>query len=964
MINHEQGTMHGNKTERRILIVDDDRDFLGSLADIMKQKGYIVKTARSMNGARQVIKDFDAHIALIDLRLGRSSGMDLIGSLKKARPDILCVIVTGYADLETAIDALREGVYDYLRKPMHPHELLSTLDRCFDKLRLEQEKRRAETVLRQRNRELEEINFRLKKLVESASAMAACSSTGQMSPIILEEFTRILGADRGCLFFYDSGIFTLMHSYSTDDAPVTMESPFEKGSIVDRIMKDNRPILIEDIRKEGVLFAREWDGYEEGAILVFLLTDMMGQIRGLISLNRKGLSPFSEQDREVGSILASFTYENLRATRAVDALHASEAKYRAAIENTGTALAIIEDNTIASFVNHQLEKMTGYSKDELENKMSWMEFVHPEDLERMKGYHLKRRHEDETVPETYEFRFFHRDGTLKYGLVTIHLIPGTKRSVGSILDITERKRAEETIRQKEARYRLLADNLIDVIWSMDLDLRHTYVSPSVAKMRGYTVEEVMGQTMDEMLTPESREICKKILQEEMALERGGAKDLFRSRTIELEGICKDGSIVPTEVKVSFQRDSEGRVIGLTGVTRDISERKRSEKERAKIMSQLLQAQKMEAVGILAGGVAHDFNNLLTTIMGNTDLAMMNLDESDPSNLYLKHIQQASKQATNLTRQLLLFSRRQQMEPRPLNLSSIVENMLKMLGRLIGEDISIEADCDPDLWTVKADEGNTEQVLMNLCVNARDAMPEGGAIHIKTENITLDLESCRDMPEARPGKYVRLSVADTGVGMDEETVQRIFEPFFTTKGVGVGTGLGLSVVYGIVKEHKGWIEVQSEPIMGSTFRIYLPAVSIKVEKKTEHIISLEGLQGNGERILLVEDEEGVREFAVSAFRENGYIVFEEKNVKDALDIFEKEKGNFQLIFTDVVLPDQNGIHLVNKLLGRKPGLRVLLSSGYTDQKSHRQILVDRGFPYLQKPYSIMKLLKTVKDVLAQ
>ncbi|MDY6880663.1 MAG: response regulator [Desulfatiglans sp.] len=838
MSKHEMDAMRYQETERRILVVDDDRDFLDSLTDILKQQGYTVKKADSVSSANQAINDFDSHVALVDLRLGRSNGMDLIGHLMEMRPDILCLIVTAYADVQTAIDALHKGVYDYLRKPVHPHELFATLDRCFDKLKLEREKRAAEAALKHRNRELEEINARLRKIVTSASRITADSGSGSMSSTLMNEFAYNANADGGCLYLMEEGSLVLYQSLNIGNIPNQILLPIPNDGLFERAIRDGRPILIENIGAEDLAFAGKWKGFQEGSVLIFPLANEKGDITGIVTINRRSPPPFSDKDVDIGAILASYAYETIRATRATEALIASE-----------------------------------------------------------------------------------------------------------------------------ARYRLFSDNVTDVIWTADLNMKYTYVSPSIRLLRGFTKEEAMDQTLDEMLVPESRRICEQILEEEMAQERVGEQNLFRSRTIELDTIRRDGSIVPVEVKVTFQRDSQGRPIGIIGVTRDISERKKAEEEKARIESQLLQAQKMEAVGILAGGVAHDFNNLLTTILGNTDLAMMNLRRSDPSNVYLKQVQQASTRAADLTRQLLLFSRRQPMEHIPLNLSRTVENMLKMLKRLIGEDISIGADCDPDLWTVKADEGNTEQVLMNLSVNARDAMPEGGSIHITTENVVVDLERCKTMPDARPGKYVRLSVADTGVGMDSETLLRIFEPFFTTKGAGAGTGLGLSVVYGIVKEHDGWIEVVSEQGKGTTFRICMPAVPLKVEEKTDPIVPTQELKGHNERILLVEDEDGVREFATRALRKSGYVVFECGNAKEGLDIFKKENGDFQLVFSDVVLPGENGVQLVTKLLGRKPGLRVLLCSGYTDQKSHRQIVIDKGFPFLQKPYSVVNLLKTVKEILA-
>lgn len=394
----------------------------------------------------------------------------------------------------------------------------------------------------------------------------------------------------------------------------------------------------------------------------------------------------------------------------------------------------------------------------------------------------------------------------------------------------------------------------------------------------------------------------------------------------------------------------------------IIQRKKAEEEKEKIQAQLLQAQKMEAIGTLTGGVAHDFNNLLTAIQGYTELAMREVDEADPLYMDLKQVLRAAGRAAGLTRQLLLFSRKQPMELTPLNINQTVDSLLKMLNRLIGEDIAIKTDLEPDLWTVRANEGKIEQVIMNLAGNARDAMPEGGELIIKTENVTLDEDYCKVIPESRPGKFVYLSVADTGVGMDKEILQRIFEPFFSTKEV--GTGLGLSVVYGIVKEHEGWINVYSEPGQGSTFKVYLPAFYVEPEDETEETVSLQELRGRGERILLVEDEEGVREFVRRALSENGYVVFEATSAEEALDIFERAKGRFRLVFSDVVLPDESGLQLVDQLLFRKPELRVLLSSGYADQKSQWPVICERGFRFLQKPYALPDLLRAIREAVEQ
>lgn len=399
--------------------------------------------------------------------------------------------------------------------------------------------------------------------------------------------------------------------------------------------------------------------------------------------------------------------------------------------------------------------------------------------------------------------------------------------------------------------------------------------------------------------------------------------------------------------------------------REIEGHKLAEKEKEMIQAQLLQAQKMESIGRLTGGIAHDFNNLLTIIRGHADLAMMKANEAHPLYRHLKQIYSATGRAANLTHQLLLFSRNKPTELTYLNINKKIEELLKMLSHLIGEDIAIQIDLEPDLRTIRADAGNIEQVIMNLTVNAKDAMPKGGKLVFKTENVTLDKGDCKDIFELEPGEFVCLSIEDTGTGMDKETLQHIFEPFFSTKEAGKGTGLGLSVVYGIIKRHGGCINVYSKPGLGSKFKIYLPVVSAKPEPEDEFkTISLQKLQGNGERILLVEDEEELRKLTTSMLGENGYVVFEAANVEEAIDIFEREKRRFHLVFSDITLPDKTGLQLIDQLLSRKPDLRVLLNSGYLDEKLQWTLIQERGFRLLQKPYALADLLQAIRDVIVR
>ena len=390
---------------------------------------------------------------------------------------------------------------------------------------------------------------------------------------------------------------------------------------------------------------------------------------------------------------------------------------------------------------------------------------------------------------------------------------------------------------------------------------------------------------------------------------------------------------------------------------DITKRKTLER-------QLIQTQKMEAIGKLTSGIAHDFNNMISAIMGFTELSMDTMKEKSEIYNNLKHVRDAANRASDLVRKLLLFSRKQSSEKSPINLNDFIKDLSKVIQRVIGEDINVKLDLASTPCVIFADPGGIDQVVMNLVVNARDAMPEGGELTIKTEIVYVDDEYIQKHTHAREGNFICLSVADTGTGMTEDIAQRIFDPFFTTKHPEEGTGLGLSVVYGIVKDHRGWIDVESKLGIGSVFRIYFPFYTPR--RESPQTISKETDQsstaGSGERILLVEDDDHVRKFAKEALSRNGYTVLEAKNAKEALTIFEKEEGDFDLIFTDVVLPDKDGLQLVEDLKLIKPNPCVLFSSGYVDKKSKWNTIKNKGFEFLQKPYMMSDLLTTIRKVL--
>ena len=565
------------------------------------------------------------------------------------------------------------------------------------------------------------------------------------------------------------------------------------------------------------------------------------------------------------------------------------------------------------------------------------------------------------IPTTHvEFPFFSKTGKIIWFGQNSSLVIEDGKVVGFHViarDITERKRAEEALRESKARFQELFNEAPVGYHEVDAEGRIFRVNRTELEMLGYTAEEMLGQSVSKF-TVEEKTPQQPVL-------TNLANIVPSTQGFERTYQRKDGTTIPVLIERRVIREANGKVKSIRSTIQDITERKRAEEEREKMQAQLIQAQKMESIGTLAGGVAHDFNNLLTTIQGYAQLAMMSLKESDSFYENFKEIQQASVRAAKLTRQLLLFSRQQPMDLHSITLNETVDNLMKMLKRLIGEDITVQTDLDPNLWTNMADPGNMEQVIMNLVVNARDAMPEGKKITIKTENVDIDEGYCEIYKYAHPGKFVCLSVEDIGIGMDKEVIQHIFEPFFTTKGSGKGTGLGLSVVYGIVKQHEGWINVYSEPGRGSVFKVYLPASSVESKDETkEEVISIQDCHGKGERILLVEDDDGIREFAKRVLFESGYVGFEAANAEEALNIFGKEKGDFHLVFSDVVLPEKSGLQLVEQLLSRKPELKVLLTSGYTDQKSQWPVICEKGYRFIQKPYGLTDLLRVVREVIEQ
>ncbi len=649
--------------------------------------------------------------------------------------------------------------------------------------------------------------------------------------------------------------------------------------------------------------------------------------------------------------------------RAERALQESEAKHRSltndVLDSSGVGIVILDSGFRIVWLNLALEQFFGLRREDIigmDNRRLVRErikyiFEEPEAfaeriLETYEDNTSIRRFECHVLPEgeRKERHLEHWSQPIRSGLYA-----GGR--IEFYTDVTGRKKTEEQLRKL---FHAVEQSPSSVIIT-DTRGNIEYVNPRFTELTGYACEEVIGRNPRLLKSshhpPEFyRELWKTITS-------GGVW------TGELYNRKKNGELYWEHTCISPITDADGTITHFVALKEDVTQKKFYEEEKKRLQIQLLQAQKMEAIGKLSGGVAHDFNNLLTAIMGYSELVLDSFGDQERLRKNVEEIRKSAERAASLTRQLLAFSRRQVLQTKVLDINDLVTDIKKLLFRLIGEDIELATELAADLPKVKIDPAQIEQVVMNLAINARDAMQHGGILTIRTENVVIDEASSRLIPYSRPGSFVCLTVEDTGEGMDKDVIQHIFEPFFTTKDVGKGTGLGLAVVYGIVKQHEGWINVQSEEGKGTSFKVYLPAC--RAMERSEHKtrdIPKEELNGKGERILLVEDEEIVLRSCASLLRKNGYTVFETTNAKEAMDTFEREKDRIHLVCSDVVLPDENGVQLVNRLLSSKPDLRVLLTSGYTGRKSQLELIREKGFRFLQKPYTLTDLLRAIRELI--
>jgi len=716
---------------------------------------------------------------------------------------------------------------------------------------------------------------------------------------------------------------TFVTAYGYRRSEVLGKTVFEFGMWSD---EDERSSWLQQVKREGHVANYDFSvPTKDGRLRKGLLSTVTIHLQGKACL----LSAFNDITER---------------SSAEEALRESEQMLRSIVVATPVGLCFTE-NRIIKWANSAWKNMFGFT-DESEYVGKPTRIMHPSDAQyvraRQKAYNGLGQG---AVGDAYT-DFMRRDGSQFSGyLRSTHFDPAdpSKGTVSAISDETEIIQAEKARRESEERYKVLFEDSRDAVFITTIDGIFIDANKSFCDLSGYDRNELESSKVEQMYAdPADRRVFQETIR-----KTGSLKDF----SIQLRK--KDGTIFEALVTASVRYSDKGEILGYQGIIRDVTEKKQLER-------QLLQAQKMEAVGALAGGVAHDFNNILQVSLGYSELI---LGDEELPNRYrkdLKKVFESARRGAELVQRLLTFSRKTEFKPQPLNVNRRITELREMLDRTIPKMIEIQLSLDEDIATINGDPTQIDQVIMNLAVNARDAEPDGGKLVIETANVMLDEEYTSMHLEAKPGHYVLLTVTDTGLGMDKDTLEHIFEPFYTTKGVGEGTGLGLAMVHGIVKNHGGHVSCYSEPGHGTTFKIYFPAVVSEEEER--ETIELKMPQGGSETILLVDDEELIRDLGSRILLKAGYSVLTANNGKEALEIYRKEQGRISLVILDLIMPEMGGKQCIQELLKIDSLVKVLLASGYSSARETEKTIESRSRGIVRKPYEMRGLLEAVRRAL--
>jgi len=833
--------------------------------------------------------------------------MEVLRNTKELSPETMVIILTGYGDMESVVSALRLGADDYLVKPCDIQEINFRVSKCLEKQRLNREFDRQREALR-------ESEERYRNLINNSNDIISTADESANWTFLSPSVKSILGYDPEEMV--GKSAFDFMFP---EDIPPTREA-YE--TVVEESGKfweyENRWIS-----KDGRIITLAWN--------VVALQDKQGN-----SIGTQGVGRDITEHKQAEEELRESGKRLLKAQR---------------VAGMGFLDWNLKTNEV--FLSDEVYSLYGLDPDKALNRTELItKIVHPDNLVYVQNNFDLAVHEGKRY--SVEHRTVRPDGKVLWVHAKIQLTCDAdgkpETLLGTIVDITGRKRAEEALRESAMKFRTFANFTYDWESWIGPDGKYIYISPSCERTTGYSPDEFIKDPalLENITHPEDRKLVSQHIHDYSEREKVMEIDF---RIITRKGDTRWISHVCQPV-----HDNYGNWLGRRWCNRDITLQR-------EIETQLQHTQKMEAVGTFAGGMAHEFNNLMTAVIGYSSFLLTDLGQDDPIRKDVEEIKKAGNRASSLVKQLLAFSRKQVLKPVMLDLNSLLTDKEEMLLHLFGEDVELKMVLEQDLGQVKADQSQVEQVILNLAVNAKDAMPEGGKLIIETANAELDeFYVSPHSDELKPRPYVMLAMSDTGMGMDKKTQSQIFEPFFTTKDVGEGTGLGLSVVYGVVKQSGGDIRVYSEPEKGTIFKIYLPRMDEGVVSVQEADLQMEGL-GGSETVLLVDDNALVRKVSRRVLEQYGYKVLEAEDAHKALMVSEQHQGLIELMVTDVVMPEMSGLELAERLQPLRPEVKVLYMSGYTDKAIDHRIL-EQGVNFVAKPFSPEGLARKVREVIEQ
>ncbi len=926
---HVKALLSGERLRQRlrVLVVEDSKTLAEQLRRAFTNAGFEADTALTAQQAEAAFSGSAYDLAVLDFHLPDGTGAELLAGFRARRPACVCIMMTTDPDPELALDWMKHGATAYLRKPFEPGYLIELCTRA----RREHALLRIEDRLEERTRQLRESEEKFRALFDqSEEGITVVNRQG-----IVTEWNKCEEGLTGITRAEAVGhpIWELIARVLPKDKDPS-ELAAAMAGLRESLARGELPTAVEHVTTQ---YERP-DGRRTHVEAKHFTVTIGGEIQ-FVTLSRDiSARKRAEEERERTRIFS-----------------------QSVIDCVPDALMVINRDCTIALANHKAREMAG-GEDPVAACLKCHQVSHNSATPCDGTAHPCPLEQVVATKTLTTLEHVHHDAEGRALMVEIIAAPILDETgevlqiIESTRNITERKRAEEALFESEERNRILVENAPEAIVVFDL-AQESFVDANANAVDLYKLqrEELLAKGPADVSPPtqpngrRSPEYAMEMLQQ--ALE--GQTPVF-----EWTHRDSEGTDIPCEIRLIRLPPATRKLI--RGSITDITERKRAEAEHEKLEEQLRQAQKMEAVGQLAGGVAHDFNNLLQAILGYGDLALDEAEADSPVRSSVEEILRAGNRAKTLVSQLLAFSRRQVLEIKDVDLNDVITDLMKMIRRLIGEHITLDVIAGHDLGNVRADPGQIEQILLNLSVNARDAMPDGGRITIETENVRVDDAFCQTHAWAEPGRYALLSVTDTGAGMDAATVDQVFEPFFTTKELGQGTGLGLSTVYGLVKQHQGMVHVYSELGKGTTVKVYLPLAersAASVGNKIE-----DAVRGGAETILLAEDDAMVRKLSSAILEQAGYTVLAAGDGEEALRVFDEHADEIGLALLDVIMPKLGGRAVFERIREARPGVRALFSSGYSMNAIHTSFVLDEGLQLIQKPHQRDDLLRRVREVL--